>query len=69
MGAPPIQYPKTDGVPVSHNDKNWREGRIVKDLSGDAALAAAGDEAAQKRLETQRLLALRQRVRESKGLE
>lgn len=68
MEQPTIIYPDTDGTPVPHTDQNWRAGRIAHDLSDNAELAAAGDEAAAKRLETQRLVALRQRVRESRGL-
>jgi hypothetical protein len=66
MGETPIKYPKTDGVPVPHTDQNWRDGKIAHDLSSDIALAEAGDEAAQQRLETQRLIALRQMARKSK---
>ena len=40
--------------PFAGRDKN---GNAVYDLSGDEALAAAGDENAQKRLETARRLA------------
>jgi hypothetical protein len=61
---PPIIYPKTDGEPVPHTTDNWREGRIAHDLSGDAELAANGDEAAAARLETAQLIELRRRARE-----
>lgn len=65
MGVqPPIVYPKTDGEPVPHTTENWRTGRIAFDLSGDAELAANGDEAAQARLRTAQTIVLRQRARE-----
>ena len=67
MGELPIIYPKTDGEPVPHTSENWRSGRIAYDLSADAELAATGDEAAAKRLKTQQLIALKQRVHESLG--
>jgi DNA-binding PadR family transcriptional regulator len=64
VGQNPIIYP--EGEPVPHTDKNWRDGRIAHDLSADAERAASGDEEAQKRLETQRLIAMKQMARESR---
>lgn len=65
MGEPPIIYPKTDDAPVPHTDQNWRDGRIAHDLSNDIDLAEAGDEAAGKRVETKRLIAMRHMARKS----
>lgn len=53
---PRIIYPKTGGRRVTHTDANWRDGYIVFDLSGDKALAKAGDEEAEARLRTKRYL-------------
>ena len=63
MGKPPIIYPQSGGEPVPHSDQNWRDGKIAHDLSEDVALADAGDEAAKQRLETKRLIAMRQMAR------
>ena len=65
MVKPPIKYPETEGVPVPHTDQNWRNGRITHDLAADAELAAGGDEEALKRLQTQRLIAMKRMARES----
>ncbi len=65
MGKPPIIYPQSDGEPVPHTERNWRDGHIAHDLSNDLALAEAGDEEAKERLETQRLLAMKQMARQS----
>lgn len=45
-------------------DANWRNGSLTYDLSGDQALADAGDENAKARLRTRRRL---ERARLAKG--
>jgi hypothetical protein len=54
--ALPITYPKTGGQPVEHTDKNWRDGLIAYDHSGDAH-ADPDNEKAQERIRTKQTLA------------
>ena len=56
MPEPPI-IKKVPDTP--HSLESWRQGDLQYDLSRDAELAAKGDEEAQTRLDTKRLLALR----------
>jgi hypothetical protein len=44
-----------------------KDGNVVYDLSDDQARAEAGDENARQRLETKRLIAMRQMSRQTRG--